>query len=983
MSRYDPSNSSRKSGSISLVFLLLFASFTGLLTIPSAIASESGDLAIQATNAPLSDSWGSSWDPIVFNTTISNQGLQSISNRVLWWYVCEGEIDTSICKSNFDERGSFSLPIIYSGTTVNFTSSNSWNPSGDEGTFTVVYAFDLQDQDPSNDIFTFRINLTRSFVELSVDPTYDPTSTLSDLSVYNGYSILNTNTDYVMQIKGSVTACGTCNFIAQIGWQLWSEDKVSLLSESYINVTNLPSWGGLSPFTRTMPEFAHSSQGTFILVWGLFNSSGTPYADLDPTNDLSETIIVLDNTLDLQATSMVPGHDSSSSDYYFGEEMVHSTITNKGNLSVGTAIISFQMYDAIGEVMEESQCILTDFKPAESRTCMFNITTVGAGRMLAISVPVSFSEGFDAKTGDNSLSEQADVIAGDINAVIVQSNPFGTYTTGEFIEMVARTGPTAAAPLNYSWWVSGIISLGYGKLLNISGSVLGLGDHTITLRVSDAFGVLESVHREITLYNYVSLDNEPFFTGQAVTRSLSYLEYESILPVIGTQYGIGDGRQPLLLLSYQILSNEDNSNNTGMDHMDIHLNTSALLPDNIPLETVDIRFLSSLDEHIWVFLDDYTKNTDNSFDVTLTQNGVLLIIGSAPAANLSSGPLEFTQLEGGSIQLEWSPIGDIENPYVGSWNIFKLTVDDGSGTIFPSPYPEFNALVWKQLTQETLVASITVDSTTWIDPFPLATGTCASYAIMPADRGGTPDLLHIEISRDDAGQSLAFCGDAIAPEKSVSNIQITTTFTNDSECYKIKNDWSMCYDLNMSWVWPEQETTGNVTWHLYRVDQKPDDIDLSFLTPLEVGLTGGFGETGYYNTSGIEDENIRPWRTFYYILAPVDSVGNQLTQANYPDNSIRVVINDQWWDYNQHLVPIPPPEPEPPLGVEWLGTLSDYMEVDEFKTTGIVALITLVISMISLPILIKKRKRLARVMEARNRRSSARETADEFEDFFD
>jgi hypothetical protein len=59
------------------------------------------------------------------------------------------------------------------------------------------------------------------------------------------------------------------------------------------------------------------------------------------------------------------------------------------------------------------------------------------------------------------------------------------------------------------------------------------------------------------------------------------------------------------------------------------------------------------------------------------------------------------------------------------------------------------------------------------------------------------------------------------------------------------------------------------------------------------------------------------------------------------------------------------------------------MEVDEFKTTGIMALITLVISMISLPILIKKRKRLARVMKARNRHSSTRETADEFEDFFD
>ena len=213
---------------------------------------------------------------------------------------------------------------------------------------------------------------------------------------------------------------------------------------------------------------------------------------------------------------------------------------------------------------------------------------------------------------------------------------------------------------------------------------------------------------------------------------------------------------------------------------------------------------------------------------------------------------------------------------------------------------------------------------------------------MPADREGNPDFLHIEISRDETDQSTAICGDALAPDKSVSSIKYTTTFTNDTECYKIQNDWAMCYDLNMTWVWPDQETTGNVTWDLYRTDQNPEGIDLRFLTPVEVGLTGASGDTGYYNVSGIQDENIRPWRTSYYVLAPVDSVGNQLMQVDYPVNSIRVVIADQWWEYNQHLVPIPPPEPEPPLGVEWLGTLTDYMEVDEFKTTGAVALITLV-----------------------------------------
>ena len=983
MSRYAPRDSRRKCGSISLVFLLLIASFTGLLTLPSVAAVEPGDLSLKASNSPLEDAWLSSWDPISFNLTLENEGLQSISNRVLWWYACEGVVDTAVCKSNYDERGSFSLPIIYPGTITDFTSSTSWNPSGDEGTFTIVYAFDLQDQDPSDDTLTFQVNLTRSFVDLAVDSAYDPTSTLSNLAVYGGKSILNTNIDYDMQIVGSVTACGTCNFVAELGWQLWNEGETMLLAESYTNVSNLPSWGGVSSFSRAMPAFSHSSQGTFTLLWGMFSSTGTPYSDLNAQNDLSQITVIFDDTIDLQATSMAPGHDSSSSDYYFGENMVHSTISNKGNLTIANVIISFQVYDPIGDVEDETQCVLSDFKPGDSEVCMFNLTIVGAGRTLTISVPVTFAEGSDAKMGDNSLSEQTDVIAGDINAVIIQSNPLGTYTTGEYIEMVARTGTTAAAPLNYSWWVSGIINLGYGQLLNISGTVLGLGDHTITLRVTDNFGVLESVHKEITLYHYVDLDNEPYFTGQAVTRSLSYLNYQSILPVLGTQYGIGEGREPLLLLSFEVLSSEDDSSNTGMDHMDIHLNTSALLPSNIPLETVEIRYLPSLEDNIWTTFNEYTKNLDHSFDVTLYQNGVILIIGNSPPANISMGEIEFEQLQGGSIELQWNPTGDTENQYIGSWMIYKLTIQNNAGTIFPSPYPDFNEIIWETLTINTLVASLDTSINSWIDPTPLETNTCASYAIMPANREGTPDFLHIEISRDDFGQPVAFCGDAIPPEKAVSNLQHSVTFTNDSECYKIENDWSMCYDLNMSWVWPEQETSGNVTWNLYQTDQQPDGIDLSFLTPVESGLTGAEGETGYYNQSGIEDDNIRPWRTLYYVLAPVDSVGNQLLEVDYPVNTIRIVIQDQWWDYNQHLIPTPPPEPEPPLGVEWLGTLTDYMEVDEFQTTGIIALLTLVISMISLPILIKKRKRLSRIMKARNRQSGARITADEFEDFFD
>ena len=134
--------------------------------------------------------------------------------------------------------------------TADYQSPNSWNPSGDEGVYTVVFAFELQDQDPTDDMLSFKINLTQSFVDLATNQQFNPTSTLENLAYEGSQSILNSNTDYSMEIRGSVTACGTCNFVAELGWQLWTEDGTTKLSESYTNVSNLPCLLYTSPSPR-------------------------------------------------------------------------------------------------------------------------------------------------------------------------------------------------------------------------------------------------------------------------------------------------------------------------------------------------------------------------------------------------------------------------------------------------------------------------------------------------------------------------------------------------------------------------------------------------------------------------------------------------------------------------------------------------------------------------------------------------------------
>tara|TARA_A100001234_G_C12449364_1_gene310356 strand:+ start:66 stop:635 length:570 start_codon:yes stop_codon:yes gene_type:complete len=189
--------------------------------------------------------------------------------------------------------------------------------------------------------------------------------------------------------------------------------------------------------------------------------------------------------------------------------------------------------------------------------------------------------------------------------------------------------------------------------------------------------------------------------------------------------------------------------------------------------------------------------------------------------------------------------------------------------------------------------------------------------------------------------------------------------------------------VELSWEWPDHESDGNVSWNLYRVDQKPDNLDISFISPVLSYSNVIPGESANYTEYGWDDDGIRPERIYYYILAPVDWVGNERSIIDYPTNVEEVQIQDDWWSYYQHLIPEPPEPEEPPLNNEWLGNVSESLEQEEFKIAGAVVLITVCLSFIMLPLIIKKRKRLKRVVDARNRQKLTDFMADEFDDFFD
>ncbi len=969
--------------SLGFVVMLLLSTLGVLSTAPASSASLTGSIGISGSSSPVPDAWYSSFDTISFEAEVTNfYNSPSGAARVLTWYACDGDITASSCKSVYDETGQFNMGNIQGQSTELVPSTALWIPGQNaEGTFTIVYSFSQNDQVPSDDEFRFTINLTNDFVDVIADTDHNPIEHLQNLAVYDQESVLNTGTDYVFKAKGQSTLCGLCTFTGEFGWQLWDEQETMMLKEAYKTVENLPAWGGYDPYNINLPAFNYGQEGRYMLKFGLFSSTGNPHADLNPSNNLAAYEIVLNDSIDLKVMDVYPSHNIQSSQFYYGNDRVISTFANLGNMSVENITVSYQVYNTQYELEVEDSCDIAVMHPSETETCTFNMTTTGNNRLIRVQLPTIYQNGEDVRMSDNLYSLNANVQVGAINPSVQTNSENNVFLTSEDVELVARFSSIASQPLNYTWR-EGFYVWGHGQVLNRTGEAFGLGHHNLTLQVTDPWGETEYAYVEFDVLNSLNLSVEPYFTGFAITEQEAAFSHDILLPHLGKNYGIGGGDSPLMMIAVDVqsLSSEEE----GLRNIGLTMDLTSILPENIDLTTVDIRYLPSTESVEWEFLDGvdgYTFGPDSqTVDISMTKDGVILLIGVLPPTNATAEDVEWTQLVDGQIQLDWTPNGDITNPYVGGWNIYKIQGISGT-TVFPETANGINENIWEELTLESLATTLPLGDETWLDPDRLETGICASYAIIPIDREGNPNLQMANITRVDgvAGQ---LCGDAIPPSTSLVGLSHTWTFTNSTECYEEQQDWSVCYTVDLSWTWPPHEAQGNVTWNIYRIEARPSNIDLKFIEPIVEGLEGVPGETGTLTQSGLDRDGVQPYRTYYYILAPIDSVGNELMAANYPsDNIERVQIDDDWWTYNQHLIPPEPEPPEPPLGLPWLQKLNDATQVSEFQNAGFVLLGTIVLNFLLLPLLLKRRKRLKRVLEARKRNSAA--AMSEFDDFFE
>ena len=971
----------------SFVLLLLFSSMSAIMLTPFSEASTSGDLGILDSEQPITDSPIAAYDSIQFTVLVENKFNSPSSNRLLNWYACEGVKPTNVCVTNSDDSGSINVGTILAGEMMTFTSNDYFNPQGYSGLMTIVYQFDQMDIDPSDDIFTFTVNSTLEFVDLKLDYNSDILQSLDDLSTYNDDFILNSNTTYNMSIDGFSNLCGSCQLNATFGWQLFNFSDYQLLNESYVNFTSFPSSGFYKSFSKLLPSFSHNATGVFVLRYGLFSSEGNPNSDMYNNNNIDEIMININDDIDLRVLSFHPTHDPSSTTYYYGENMVTSQITTYGNKTIEDVTILLEIINSDGTTLGDDTCQSGIVRPNEVIYCQFDITASGPDVNIVISIPTVLDEGIDLEPSNNLIEENTDITIPALSGYIVNNNPKEWYTTDDTISLTGFANIFAPGPINYSWWYSGIVNLGYGENLTLDASVVGLGEHLLRLTVRDIFGNTENIFYSVNIYYFVEYDNAPYFHATSATIETSIIESESKLPLIGETYGVGNGKSPLMLISFDLNGiNSQQNSFTGTNWMDIEFNPTEILPSTIPFSTVEIRKLDSLDDTEWSLFDSNQieiNQQEENISLRIYESTTVLIIGQMNTPNINASNFTTSLAPGGKFSLSWDPTGETSNDYIGGWSIYKLVVPSSGGTVFPSSNQPYNQLVWDDLTSNSFVTSLSIETNLWNDPAVMSDGECVSYAIAPIDRQGIVYFEKANVTTNENGDGSFICGDNNPPDSEVIQFGHTWEFTNSSDCFKIENDWSLCYKVELSWEWPDHESDGNVSWNLYRVDQKPDNLDISFISPVLSYFDVIPGESANYTEYGWDDDGIRPERIYYYILAPVDWVGNERSIIDYPTNVEEVQIQDDWWSYYQHLIPEPPETEEPPLNNEWLGNVSESLEQEEFKIAGAVVLITVCLSFIMLPLIIKKRKRLKRVVDARNRQRLTDSMADEFDDFFD
>ena len=941
-----------------LVLLMLTSTFVSMIPAPLASAA-SGDLGIIEGVSPVEGGNYSKYDMVPISVKIQNKDSQAMTSaRSIRWYICYGDYVDIGCP-NDDRVGSLgTINNLDSGEELIFEFSTSFIPEESEtGMHTIEFKFVDEDGQPDDDVLRYKFWVADNMFDVQVDQDSDLRPADSLYAIEDGEYVYNSGVSYPMYVTGISYNCFGCVFNVEMGWRLLNSTGDVVSFNSTI-ISDFSVWGQTN-FNRTLPDMSSPETGIFTLEIGVFSSNATDSEggvsmDLNSFNDIYQATVNFNDSVDLTVESMYPAFKFDSPEYFYGNDSVRVDVRNNGYIMVEGAELVLELFVFSGQNVM-SNCTLPALYPRQSHYCTFDLNVIGEyGLNATLGLTINGVE--DMNPHDNWISEAGvDVIAGAlVPTVVLGSTAESIFDTGDTIEFIAQVSSTAAQPLNYTWWLAGIISKGEGRILNLPASELGMGDWSMHVQVTDALGNQASASKTVTVYNRTSLSALPVVSGEALTRTHAALDHSIDLPRLNIDYNLPENLSPLMLFEFDVVSTDADNPDPGLDGMEFDLNFSSIIPDSVPTDSLVMYSLNSKDIGLWQELeypDSFTVNNKNSSTLMIADRMILLLAGILPPINVSAEHVEVDLLPGGYTRINFEPTGDLDNVYFNGWKILKRVNNNN----IPMRHPD-DATDEQESEYEVLfhVDTIAAHNGTWYDPVPMDDGFCASYAILPIDRQGIADWGNANITGwEGSGLPQMVCGDAIPPTTGVTGFSGSSTFTNDTNCFNYYHDWDMCYVVNLTWKWPDSEVA---KFHLYRTQVEPNaTLNLTYLEPIASNLSGVAGETGWWNESSFD--GILPHHSYYYFLTPVDEVGNvNLIPNDVSGSYIKVKVSERFWEYNQHIIPEPPPPEEPPYGIEYLGELEDWLMDSRFQTIGIATLVAFCINLIALPLILKQRK---------------------------
>jgi len=952
-----------------LVLLMLTSTFVSMIPAPLASAA-SGDLGITTGVSPAEGGNYSKYDSVPIIVTIQNNDVLPMSSvRTIRWYVCEGDYADIGCPNDDRVGGLGTFSNLDGGEEGMLEFSTKFFPDETEtGIHTVEFKFVEEDSLPGDDVLRYNFWVAENMFDIQVDQDDDLRPADIIYAMKDGEYIYNSGVAYPMYVTGISYNCFGCIFDVEMGWRLINSTGSVIASNSTV-ISDFSEWGQ-SNFNRTLPDMMSPDVGTYTLEVGVFSSNATDSSggdseDLNSFNDLFQTTVIFNDSVDLTVESMYPAYQIDSPDYFYGNDSIRVDVRNNGYILVEGAELILELFVFTGQNVI-SNCTLPLLYPRQSHFCTFDLNVIGEYDLNA-TLGFTINGVEDMNPHDNWILEQGiEVVAGSlVPSVVLGSTVDSIYDTGDTIEFIAQVSATAAKPLNYTWWLAGIIPKGEGRILNLPASNLGMGDWSMHVQVTDALGNQATASKYVTIYNRTSLESLPVVSGEALTRTHAALYHIIDLPRLNVNYNLPENLSPLMLFEFDVVSTDAGNPDPGLDGMELDLNFSSIIPDSVPIDSLVMYRLNSMNVGQWqelLFPDSFLVNNNTSSTLQISNRMILLLAGVLPPINVSAEQVEVELLPGGYTRINFEPTGDLDNVYFSGWKILKRVNKNN----IPMRHP-IDATVEQETEYEELyhIETIAAHNISWNDPVPMDDGFCASYAIVPIDRQGITDWENANISGwNGSGLPQMVCGDAIPPSSGVSGFSGSSSFTNDTDCFNFHHDWDMCYVVNLTWSWPDSDVS---RFHLFRTEAEPNaTLNLTYLEPIATDLSGVSGETGWWNETS--NEGILPHHAYYYFLAPVDEIGNvNLIPNDVSGSFIKVKVTERFWDYNQHIIPEPPPPEEPPYGVEYLGELEGWVNDSRFQTIGAATLVAFCINLIALPLILKQRKALKVKMAGKNK----------------